>query len=257
VQLGVKFEVIRQTQAIEKGELILQETRGWNEAGEFSFPMRVKETENDYRYFPDPDLVPMVFDDAYIEQLRAETPELPLSKWRRYQADFGLSALHADQLIGDRETAAFFEAAVASGGDAQAVCNWMIADFAALLNETGKSPRQSKVTPAHLVDLTKLIADGSISGKIAKQIFTETYGSGKMPSEIVQETGLTQVSDDSAIRDACRAMMADNAEVVARFRSGQTGVKGFLVGQAMKAGKGQFKPQMVQDIIQELLDSGE
>jgi aspartyl-tRNA(Asn)/glutamyl-tRNA(Gln) amidotransferase subunit B len=255
VQLGVAYEFRRQIAALEAGQKILQETRGWNEAAESSYVMRLKESENDYRYFPDPDLVPMVFEEAYIEALRASLPELPLAKRRRYTTEYGLSDKHADQLLSDRAWAEFFEEAVSLGGAPQPVCNWMIAEFAASLNELGLAARQSKITPSHLVELTKLVSEGVISGKTAKDVFADSFKSGQLPSEIVASQGLQQVSDGDAILAVVRKVLDENPEVVTRYRGGNVGVKGFLVGQVMKQGGGQFNPPLVQQVMQEALDA--
>jgi len=254
VQLGVQFEVRRQVATIEQGGTVQQETRGWNEEKQSSYLMRVKEAENDYRYFPDPDLVPMVFDDSYIEQLRAALPELPLAKFLRYQKDFGLSVQHAGVICDDLDKAMFFEEAVESGGDPQAINNWLTGDFAKLLNEKGISPAQSNVRPKHLVDLTNLVKAGKISGKTAKEIFTKTFETGKSPSELVEESGNTQISDDSAIRNVVKEILDGNPEVVAKYKSGQSNVKGFLVGQVMRGSGGRANPEMVQKILAEELE---
>jgi aspartyl-tRNA(Asn)/glutamyl-tRNA(Gln) amidotransferase subunit B len=249
VQLGVAFEVRRQVATLEHGEKVIQETRGWNEQKEASYPMRVKESENDYRYFPDPDLVPMEFEEEYIEGLRKSLPELPLAKLRRYQESLGLNAKDAAVLTSDRDWADYFEEAVGLGGDPKTVCNWMNADFAKLLNEAGISARESKVTPAHLVDLIKLIAEGTINGKMAKEIFTESFKFGKFPAEIVKERGATQLTDQDEILKVVQTVFAANQEVVDKYRAGNQGVKGFLVGQVMRQTGGRANPQLVQNVV--------
>jgi aspartyl-tRNA(Asn)/glutamyl-tRNA(Gln) amidotransferase subunit B len=253
VQLGVQYEVRRQAAAIERGERILQETRGWNEQNEASFAMRLKEQENDYRYFPDPDLVPMAFDDSYIEGLRASLPELPVAKSLRYQSSFGLSEYDANWLVTDLEVCAFFEEAVAIGGEPKAIVNWMTSDFAKLLNETGASIRQSKVTPVALVELTRLIADGTITGKTAKELFGQVFETGESPGALVRASGKTLVSDAGEIEALVREVIADNPDVVAKFLAGQANVKGYLVGQVMKKSQGRAKPDLVQSILEEVL----
>lgn len=253
VQMGIAFEVRRQAALLDAGQKVLQETRGWNEQKEASYAMRVKEAENDYRYFPCPDLSPMEFTEEYIEQLRANLPELPLAKFRRYQSDYGLNDYDANLLIAERDWAFWFEDAVALGGDPKAICNWMNSDFAKMLNEEGKTAAESKIKPAHLVELTKLIADGTISGKIAKSIFKTAYETGKMPSEIVKESGATQITDTSSIRPVVEQVLAANPDVVEKYKSGQTSVKGFLVGQVMKQSQGRANPGMVQTLLEELL----
>lgn len=253
VQMGIAFEVRRQSAVLDAGEKVLQETRGWNEQKESSFAMRIKEAENDYRYFPCPDLCPMEFDEAYVEELRRNLPELPLAKFRRYTQEYGLSEYDANLLIADRDWAYWFEDAIAKGGDPKAICNWMNSDFAKLLNEEGKKVGESKVTPSHLVELTKLIADGTISGKIAKKLFADSYQTGKMPAELVKESGATQITDDGAIRPIVEKVLTDNPDVVEKYKSGQESVKGFLVGQIMRQSQGRANPGIVQKLLDELL----
>lgn len=254
VQLGVESEVKRQTALIEAGEKVQQETRGWNDVTESSFLMRAKESENDYRYFPDPDLVPMVFDDAYIEQLRSSLPELPLARRKRFIEEWGLNPKHAEQLVAEREWAEFIDEAVIQGGDPASICNWMIADFAKALNDAELTPRGSKISPAHLVDLTKLISEGTISGKMGKEIFAEAFKTGEMPGRIVEAKGLTQVSDAGEIERVAGEIVGERQDLIAKYRSGQTNVKGFLVGLVMKAGNGRFNPKMVQESVEKALD---
>jgi aspartyl-tRNA(Asn)/glutamyl-tRNA(Gln) amidotransferase subunit B len=254
VQLGVGFEVRRQIATLEHGEKVLQETRGWNEQKEASYPMRLKEAENDYRYFPDPDLLPMVFEEAYIESLRAFLPELPLAKFRRYQDVLGLSAYDAGVLTADRDWASYFEEAVELGGDPKAVCNWMNSDFAKLLNDAGISARESKVPPSHIVELMKLIADGTINGKMAKEIFADAFKTGNKPTEIVKVRGATQMTDTGEILKIVHGVFEANQEVVAKYRSGNIGVKGFLVGQVMRQTAGRANPQLVQSVVSEELE---
>lgn len=254
VQLGVQFEIRRQTAVLDSGGTLLQETRGWNEGTESSFAMRIKETENDYRYFPDPDLVPMKFEDADIEAMRESLPELPLAKSIRYQRDMGLGAKDAERLLQDREWAEFFEEAVANGGDPKGVCNLMISEFARMLNEEGLTPRQSRIEPAHLVQLAKLLSENTINSKGGKEVFAEAYATGKMPEAIVDERGLRQIDDSSAIEQCVREALAANPDVVEKYRSGQVGVAGFLVGQVMKMGQGRFNPPMVQEILKKELE---
>ncbi|HZH98841.1 MAG TPA: Asp-tRNA(Asn)/Glu-tRNA(Gln) amidotransferase subunit GatB, partial [Fimbriimonadaceae bacterium] len=254
VQLGVEYEVDRQRRLIDAGEKVLQETRGWNEQLQQSYAMRLKEAENDYRYFPDPDLVPMVFEEEYIESLRSSLPELPLAKSKRYGEQMGLSAYDAGLLVADKDWAAFFEEAVEIGGDAKLVCNWMNSEFAKFLNDEGLSARQSNITPAHLVELTGLITAGTISGKIGKEIFSECFRTGKLPKAIVEEKGLTQVSDAGEIAAVVQKVLGENGEAVSKYRAGQVNVKGFLVGQVMRASGGRANPGLVQKLVSEELD---
>lgn len=259
VQLGVEFERRRQIAVLEQGGQVLQETRGWNEGSEASYVMRIKESENDYRYFPDPDLVPMHFSDELIEEERRNLPELPLAKQQRYQAEFGLSAYDAGVLVAEKEWAEYFETCVRLGGEPKAVCNWMNGEFARMLNESGQTVNphsdreKSKVTPEMILELIGLIQKGTISGNIGKQVFVEMFEKGSKPGDVVQAMGLTQISDDSAIEKIVREVIAENAAVVEKFRAGQENVFGFLVGQSMKKTQGRANPQMVQEIMRNVL----
>lgn len=254
VQLGVQFEVRRQIAVIDGGGKVLQETRGWNEQRESSFAMRLKEAENDYRYFPDPDLIPMVFQEDYIQCLRESLPELPLAKQLRYQQDLGLSAYDASVLTSDQAWSAYFEEAVALGGDPKAICNWMNGDFSMFLNSDGTTARESKVTPAHLVDLTKLIGAGTISGKMAKELFRTVYQDGRMPTDLVKEAGATQITDASSLEPIVQKVLDSHPDIVAKYKAGNLGVKGFLVGQVMKQSGGRANPQLAQTLVADALD---
>ncbi|MCW5936420.1 MAG: Asp-tRNA(Asn)/Glu-tRNA(Gln) amidotransferase subunit GatB [Fimbriimonadaceae bacterium] len=264
VQLGVEYETKRQAQVYEDGGRVLQETRGWNEGTLSSYAMRTKETEADYRYFPCPDLIPMHFDEEYIEGLRASLPELPLAKQRRYQREYALSDYDAGVLVADQAWAKFFEEAVRQGGEPKAVTNWMNGDFMRLLKETGQSARfdgsldpegreVSVMTPAHIVDLADLTARGVVNSKVAKTLLEDSFQSGAMPSKLVEERGLTQISDDSFIRDAVAKVIAENPGPVENFRGGKEGVIGFLVGAVMKATQGRANPAMVQQELRDQL----
>ncbi|MCH7944689.1 MAG: Asp-tRNA(Asn)/Glu-tRNA(Gln) amidotransferase subunit GatB [Armatimonadetes bacterium] len=264
VQHGVTFEAERQAKIIEGGGKVHQETRGWNEGTESSYLMRTKETEQDYRYFTCPDLAPMQFDQEYIDGLRESLPELPLAKKSRFTRQHGLSETDADLLVADRSWAEYFEMAVELGGDPKAVCNWMNSDFARLLNETGQAARAqgddpegrevSKVTPGHIAGLTALIDDGTISGKIAKEVFEEVFRTGTAPRAVVEEKGLTQISDTTFIENLVDDVIKANPGPVEKYRSGKTGVLGFLVGQAMKRSQGRANPKIVQDELKKRLE---
>ena len=255
VQLGVAFEVRRQIAELENGGRVLQETRGWNEQKEASYVMRLKEEENDYRYFPDPDLAPMVFEEDYIASLRAGLPELPLAKSLRYQHELGLSEYDTGVLIADRPWSEFFEQAVGLGGDPKTVCNWMTGEFAKLLNEKGLAPEDSKVTPSHVVDLTKLVENGSVSGKMAKELFAESFLDGRLPSEIAKSKGASQMTDEGEILSVVKKVLAENPEIVAKYKAGNVGVKGFLVGQIMKLSGGRANPGFAQRILGDELET--
>lgn len=262
VQLGIQFETRRQIAVIEQGGQVLQETRGWNDANETSFAMRTKEGESDYRYFEDPDLVPMMFTEEYIEGLRARLPELPLQKSTRYQEKLGLSAYDAGLLVADRDWAAYFEQVLALGSDAKAACNWMNSEFAKLLNETGqvvhegavdKDHALSKITPQHIADTLSLLDKGTISGKTAKDVFAASFKSGELPSELVAKSNLTQISDVTSVEAFCVQVLDENSDAVAKYHAGQANVMGFLVGQVMRKSQGRANPQLVQDVLKSKL----
>jgi len=255
VQLGVTSEISRQTALIESRQTVAQETRGWNEEKEASYVMRTKETENDYRYFPDPDLAPLSIEDRRIEEIRGSLPELPLAKERRYRGELGLSAYDAGVLVADRRWAAFFDEAVASGGDPKSICNLMMSDFAKLLHEAGLNPEESQVRPKALVEVASLVKEGTISGKIAKELLSDMFKTGKMAAELVEEKGATQISDRDALAKVVGEVLGANPEVVERYGAGQLSVKGFLVGQVMHATRGRANPRMVQELVQEELDN--
>lgn len=264
VQLGVEFESKRQAALVDQGHSVVQETRGWNESTLSSYLMRVKETEQDYRYFPCPDLVPMKFDQAMLDRVQSSIPELPLAKWKRYQSDLKLSDQDADLVVSDREWAAYFEECLKLGGDPKAVCNLMNGDFARLLNESGQAAVSSqgqgseqriasKVTPAHIVDLAKLLDQGVINSKVGKQLMDDMFQSGEMPSKLVEVRGLTQVSDADIIVEVVAQVIVANPGPVEQFKAGKEGVLGFLVGQVMKATQGRANPGMVQEEMRKQL----
>lgn len=253
VALGIEHEAQRMEKAIAGGETLRQETRGWDESKEASYVMRVKEREHDYRYFTDPDLPPMVFTEKQIATLRASLPELPMAKRERYMEKLGLSAYDAGVLVSEPQWAAFFDDAVNHGGDAKMVCNWMNGDFARLLNEEKLSVGDSKITPAHIVDLIAAIASGEISGKIAKEVFEKSFRDGRMPSQIVSSEGLSQISDAGAIEAAVRQVVDENPDAVAKYNEGKTNIKGFLIGQVMKKTGGRANPELVNNLMEEAL----
>lgn len=263
VHLGVQFEVRRQIAALEAGRRVAQETRGWNEATESSYIMRSKESEQDYRYFPDPDLVPMRFSEEWIEAERVALPELPLPKARRYRQALGLSDYDAALLVADQARALFFEECVRQGGEPKAICNWMNSDFAKLLNESGQVARLegkdpdgravSAITPGHLVDLTRLIEQGAINGKMAKSLFAEMFESGALASKLVEARGLTQISDDGALQGLIHKVIEAHPGPVQNYREGRQNVMGFLVGQVMRETQGRANPQKVQELLRKEL----
>ncbi len=260
VQLGIEYEAQRQAESLAAGKPVLQETRGWNEQTLSSYAMRVKETEADYRYFPCPDLTPMHLDPEYVQSIRMNLPELPLAKRRRYQEQFGLSDYDSGVLVADRTWAEYFERSVDLGGDPKAICNWMNGDFARLLNERNQSVApddedrpQSKVEPAHLVELVALIERGEITGKTAKAVFEDVFETGESPANVVKLKGLGVISDTGAIEEQVRAVIAAHPGQAEQFRAGKDSLIGFFVGQVMRRTEGRADPKTVQELIRKEL----
>lgn len=232
-----------------------EESRGWDDTRGMTFFMRPKEKATDYRYFPDPNLPPLVIADQWVEAIRAGLPELPEEKKARYMKEYGLSAQDADLLGGSRETAEFFETTLRLyPGEPKTVANWVMGEFARLLNLEKLTPAQSKLKPEALAVMLQMIDTGEISGKIAKTVFEEMFYSGKSPREIVAEKGLAQISDADQLAALVRRIIAENPGTVADYRAGKTKALGFLVGQVMKETKGQANPGLVNKLLQEELE---
>jgi aspartyl-tRNA(Asn)/glutamyl-tRNA(Gln) amidotransferase subunit B len=252
VERAVHFEVDRQRQALERGHELIQETRHWDEGQGVTSPLRSKEAAFDYRYFPEPDIPPLEPDPEWIEKLRAELPELPAERRRRFVEQYGLEPALA-RIVGGGEWAPFFEAAVSLGADPRAAANWMTGDLAALLREHAVPLAEAKVSPQHVADLTRLVADGTISTAGAKQALGEAFATGRGIEEIVADKGLAQISDEAALGAIVDEVLAENTGPVEQFRAGKEGVIGFLVGQVMKRSKGAANPQEAQRLLRERL----
>lgn len=250
---GIEHEVARMATALEAGQPLRQETRGWNEEAQSSYPMRMKEGEADYRYFTDPDLPPLVFDEETIERERASLPELPLAKRKRYMQELGLDPYDAGVLIQDPAWAAFFDETVGIGANPKQACNWMNGDFARLLNESGQTLETTKVTPAHIRDLIALLEAGTVNGRQAKEILEKAFNDGRMPATIAQQEGLSQITDEKEVRSVVIEVLDANSDAVARYKEGKTNVKGFLVGEVMKRTKGRANPELVNRVLDEAL----
>ena len=249
VKKAIEFEIARQIKVIEEGGTIVQETRGWDADRGITFSQRKKESAHDYRYFPEPDLVPVVVDEAWESDIRAGMPELPAVRRKRFETDFGLSAYDANVLSATRESADYLEAAIAAGAPAKLAANWIMGDLQSLLSEANQELAHCKVTPKLLADMIALIEKGTISGKIAKEVLPEIFASGKSPADIVAEKGLVQISDTGAVEEIVRKVLADNPSQVEQFKAGKQQVVGFLVGQIMKASQGKANPKLVNDIL--------
>ena len=252
VQMGVEYEAKRQQECIERGESVLQATYGWDAEKGVTVLQRIKEAEQEYRYFPEPDLIPIEFTDEYIQSLRDSLPELPLPKKRRLIEQYGIPAADAQQLVVERAVADFFEEA-ARLADPKQVANWMLGDLLRLANAAGVPVYSTKINAERLAGLIHKIQDGTITGKIAKELIEAMFETGKDAASLVEERGI-KVVDASAVAGLVDAVIAANPDVVARIRGGQEKAMGFLVGQVMKEAKGQARPDDVNRLLKEALD---
>lgn len=252
VMQAIEAEAKRQVEVWESGGTVEQETRLFDSARGTTRSMRSKEDAHDYRYFPDPDLLPLVLEQDWISSLKASLPELPDTKRARFMREYGLSAYDASVLVGERATADFFEA-VAKGRDAKAAANWIMGDLFGALNRGGLSIETSPVTAQSLGRLLDLIADNTINGRIAKNVFDVMMDTGKDPGTIVDEQGLRQVVDTGAIDAAVAAVLAANADKVAEYRAGREKLFGFFVGQVMRAMGGKGNPALVNEALKRKL----
>jgi aspartyl/glutamyl-tRNA(Asn/Gln) amidotransferase, B subunit len=251
VQKGLEYEAARQTEILDDGGHVVQETRSWDDARGLTVGLRSKEQAHDYRYFPEPDLVPIVVDPAWVEDIRRGLPELPDARQARLMKDYGLSAYDAGAITASRAMADYFDATVAAGADAKAAANWLMGELSRQLNAVGREIDDCPVAPPQLAALIGLLAKGTISGKIAKTVFEEMWASGKDPAVIVKEKGLVQISDTGAIVEVVERVIAANPQSVADFRAGKERALGFLVGQIMKETKGRANPAVVNQLLRE------
>ena len=249
---AIEYEAQRQVDLIESGGAVVQETRLFDANKMETRSMRSKEDAHDYRYFPDPDLLPVELDDAFLEECRASLPELPDAKRARYES-LGLTAYNAAVLTAEAETAFWFEDLLAEGTDAKQGSNWLMSELFGALNKLGKTLDESPVNPKQAAELLGLVSDGTISGSIAKQVFEIMLQRGQAASAIVEEKGLKQTSDTGAIEAEIAKIMAANEDKVAEYRSGKDKLFGFFVGQTMKAMQGKANPQIINDLLKKAL----
>ncbi len=249
VEKALHYEVERQIETIRDGGRIVQETRLYDADKDRTFSMRGKEEAHDYRYFPDPDLLPLVVDDAWIESVRGDLPELPGERKKRFLDAFELSMADADFLTSAREIADYFESCLSEFKSPKLVANWITGPLMALLNAEGKNIDESPVPASSLAALLKLLDEDVISGKIAKTVFDEMAVSGKPPKKIVEEKGLVQVQDVSAIESAIDKVLEANPQEVEAFKNGKTKLMGFFVGQVMKETRGKANPKIVNEVL--------
>ena len=255
VEKAINFEARRQRELLEDGGTVTQETRLYDSSRDETRPMRGKEVANDYRYFPEPDLLPVVIDDKLIEQIRAELPELPDARRQRFTAEYGLSPYDADVLTANREMADYFERVATACGDAKLAANWVSVELQALLNRENLEIADSSISAANLATLIQRIKDETISGKIAKTVLEQLAGGDAGVDEIIEQQGLRQVTDAGEIEKLIDQVIAENAPQAQQFRNGKQQVLGYLVGQAMKLSKGKANPAQVNQLLRDKLES--
>lgn len=255
VQKAVAYEIKRQIEALEAGERIVQETRLWNEAKSQTLSMRSKEYAHDYRYFPEPDLVPFTVSAKQIEEIKKALPELPQARIRRFKKQFELSDYDAFVLVSDKRLGDYFEACVNEKVSAKLASNWIQSELLGELNARKLSLAESKVDAKKLAGLIHLIENNTISGKIAKEVLPEMLETGKSADEIVKEKGLVQVTDTKLLEEIADRVIAANSKTVAEVRSGKAQAIGFLVGQVMKESKGKANPKLINEILSKKLSS--
>jgi aspartyl-tRNA(Asn)/glutamyl-tRNA(Gln) amidotransferase subunit B len=258
VEKAIHYEVARQIELLESGGTVVQETRLYDSDKDETRSMRSKEEANDYRYFPDPDLLPVLIDESFIDAVRATLPELPDDKAARFARDFGLSPYDAGVLSASRELGAYFEAVVKELGAAHAklAANWVMGELSSALNRDNVDIAMSRVTPAHLRGLLLRIVDQTISGKIAKDVFEAMWSEGKPADAIIEAKGLKQITDSGAIEGVIDSVMAANPKQLADYRSGKDKLFGFFVGQVMKATEGKANPAQLNELLKRKLGGG-
>jgi len=254
IQRALSYEIDRQIKLCECGEEVVQETRLWDEGGGKTIGMRGKEEAHDYRYFPDPDLIPMTIDNEWIESVRKSLPELPAQKKDRFIKNYGIPEYDAALLTQDKLLADYFEDVVKQGAPAKWASNWIMTELLRELNAEEKSAAECPVKPDQLAGLYRLIAGGTISGKIAKSVFADMYRTGKNAEDVVKEQGLTQLSDDAQIAKLVDEAIQESPKQVEQFLSGRDKLLGFFVGQVMKKSQGKANPQLVNKIVTDKLN---
>ncbi|HEY1096889.1 MAG TPA: Asp-tRNA(Asn)/Glu-tRNA(Gln) amidotransferase subunit GatB [Alphaproteobacteria bacterium] len=254
IMMAIEYEARRQIEILESGGSIVQETRLWDPGKLVTRSMRSKEEAHDYRYFPDPDLLPLVITDAFISDIKKTLPELPDAKKKRFMQDYGLSAYDSDVLISEQELAAYYEQVLSSKKrDAKKAANWVITELLGALNKMGKDIETSPITPQHMGGLLDLIEDNTISGKIAKDVFIIMIETGEEPAAIVESKGLKQVTDMGAIEKIIDEVIAANPGQLADYRAGKDKLLGFFVGQVMKLSQGKANPDAVNELLKKKL----
>jgi aspartyl-tRNA(Asn)/glutamyl-tRNA(Gln) amidotransferase subunit B len=255
VQKALEYEIRRQSALLMDGQKVVQETRLWDVAKGATFPMRGKEEAHDYRYFPEPDLVPTIIETEWKERVAESLPELPDAKRERFISEYGLPAYDAGVLTASRDMADYFEECVRHFPHPKAVSNWIMVEIARLLKEDEKDIETCPISPSDLAELLKLIEGGAISGTIAKDVLHSSFTTGKSPKSIVEEKGLYQVSDEAALIETIRKVIEENPKEVEKYKAGKTKVIGFLVGRVMKESRGKANPGLVNELFKKALDA--
>jgi aspartyl-tRNA(Asn)/glutamyl-tRNA(Gln) amidotransferase subunit B len=253
VQRALEYEIKRQQYLVESGGKVVQETRLWDDASGTSISMRSKEEAHDYRYFPDPDLVPILVDDAWVEKLRSELPELPIAKRERFIKDYSIPEYDAGVLTADKALAQYYEDVVKLCDKPKQASNWVMGDLLRFLNEDKLDIRKCPITADALADMIKLIEEGTISGKMAKEILPEMYKTGLPPQKIIEAKGMVQITDEGELTKTITAIIDANPSQLTDYRGGKEKLFGFFVGQVMKVTQGKANPQLVNDLLKKML----
>jgi aspartyl-tRNA(Asn)/glutamyl-tRNA(Gln) amidotransferase subunit B len=254
VQKALEYEIKRQLDILESGQEVIQETRLWNENEGKTFPMRSKEESHDYRYFPEPDLLPLVIDQEWLDAIADRLPELPDEKMKRFMDQYGLPKYDSEVLTSSIELADYFELCARGTGDAKMVSNWIMSELLRAIKGDDREIEDCPVSPSALTELLKMIKDGTISGKIGKDVFKEMYREGKSARAIVKDKGLLQISDEAEIAAIIEQVLKGNPEQVAKYKKGKEQLLGFFVGQVMKKTKGKANPRLVNEILKRAIE---
>jgi aspartyl-tRNA(Asn)/glutamyl-tRNA(Gln) amidotransferase subunit B len=253
IEKAIEYEIQRQIDCIEIGDPIVQETRLYDSAKNKTFSMRSKEEAQDYRYFPDPDQLPVRFEQSFIDKIKSEMPEQPMARLNRFQNEYGITEYDATLLTQEKDMSDYFESVVKNGGNPKLAANWVMAELLRELNDNKVSVQKSPISSKHLAELIQLIEKGTISGKMAKQVFAEMWTSSTAPAELINKLGLSQITDEGAIAKIIEDVMSQNQGQVEQYRAGKEKVFGFFVGQVMKLSKGQANPDAVNKLLKEKL----
>ena len=253
VERALEYEVERQTQLLDRGERVVQETRNWDEAKGITSSMRSKEEAHDYRYFPEPDLLPLELERSWIEEIRSTLPELPHARAARFEQEYGLPQYDAELLVGSKALANFYEETVSLFPEPKEVANWVMVEVLRLLRSSEQEIQQSKLTAKGLAGLLKLVQDGTISGSVGKTVLEKMFKTGQEPGEIVEKQGLSQISDQGKLEEIIAQVVAANPKSVTDFKAGKGKAMGFLVGQVMKQTRGMANPQLTNKLLGEFL----